>query len=127
MNANEILKVLREEYNKEGSRFTVFGLRGEDREMKVGDNCNLSMQEMDDVEPYELDGTCAVGFGYLSLDESDEESDLEAIENAIKTAEKYRYSHYYVVAGTSSEYGVDDDEIIISDYNDGAAVIYAIR
>ena len=51
MNANEILKVLREEYNKEGSRFTVFGLRGEDREMNVGDNCDLSMQEMDDVEP----------------------------------------------------------------------------
>lgn len=122
MNAQEILSAI--EANKR--QYTAFGIRGDSRLFSVGEELPCSQNMLDDLYDHEtqtyplLDGTCAIGFGYLWFD--GEAEDLETIETAIAKCQKYGYDHMYLIAGYDSQYGDDDGEVIIT----GAEVVCKI-
>lgn len=121
--AKGVASVITDDYN--ATNRTVYGIRGDDKTFKPGDDVGRSMQTFDEQEPYELDGSCAVGFKYLWYDGSEE--DIASVAEAIYLCRIYAYDYYYVVAGTSSEYGNDKGEVIIRDgENEGATVVSLI-
>lgn len=115
-----ILKAIIEANNR---GLTHFGIRGEDRELTIGAQLDNSYDwdyENDCQSTEKLNGTCATKFDYLWLFDSEDEDDLNTIAKAIEYhKENYRYSHTYIIAGVDSEYGDDENEVIIG----GAEVI----
>ena len=103
------------------------GIRCDDREYEVGDELDCSKNMLDDVDEEEwedLDGTCATGFDALFFQEDTREEDIETIAKAIEFNKKlYRCKHQYFICGWSTQYGDDDHEVIIS----GAEVVVKIN
>lgn len=111
MTAQEILKAI--EANKKNYRY--FGIRRDDRVFKIGEELPHSYDW--NTEDEELDGTCATGFGHLWFD--GEQDDIDTVQAALDVNEMYDGENIYLIAGWSSEYGNDEDEIIIN----GAEVV----
>ena len=104
--------------------YRYFGIRtGKAAEIGEELECSHDWDYENDCESEDLlDGTCATGFnGSLWFD--GEEEDDELVEQAIALNKK-RYSGdmQYVIAGYDSEYGNDEQEVIIL----GATVIAII-
>ena len=92
------------------------GIRTTDIVYKVGDMVDCSFEWNDNVKTnHKLNGTCAVGFGTLWGDEDD----VKAIQKALELSRVYDLCfdndkiYKYLIVGTSSDYGEDEDEIII--------------
>lgn len=132
MKTNNILEAISANYNKtythDNSQFEMslrfFGLKSCDEEYSIGDSLPASFDLSFYIENYtgknpELPGTCATGFGYLWLD--DEEEDTITINNAIEIQQDYKAKYQYLIAGENYEYGEDKDEIIIE-----SAVVVAV-
>ena len=100
--------------------YCVYGLRTDDRVLKVGDElgCSRDLYWENTEETY-LSGTCATGFGYLWYDEDD----IDEVRKALARQQDYDGAHMYLIAGDDSEYGNDPAEIIIRN----AVVVTAIR
>ena len=103
--------------------YRYFGIRT-GRVAEIGEEleCSHGWNYENDCESEELlDGTCATGFnGSLWFDG---EEDDELVEQAIALNKKrYGGDMQYVIAGYDSEYGNDEQEVIIS----GATVIAII-
>lgn len=120
MTAQEILTMIEKTKERNKKYYVAFGIRGDSREFSIGDELPCSQNMVDDLYDPEtqsyplLDGTCAIGFGYLWFDGENE--DLETIEKAVNQCKKiYGYEHTYLIAGPSSEHGDDENEIIITD------------
>ena len=105
---------------------THFGIRGEDRKLAVGAKLDNSFDwdfENDCPSTEKLNGTCATGFDYLWLIDEDDADDLETIKKALEHHKAhYSYSYTYIIAGVDSEYGDDENEVIIG----GAEVIFVL-
>lgn len=99
--------------------YREFGIRTCADDCEIGEELEPSYNwdwEKDEDEWEKLDGTCATGFAYLSMDESDKEADLATIQDAISTNEKYTHlgKHTYLIATKyGSSYGDDDGEVIL--------------
>lgn len=120
MTAQEIMKVMEE--NK--GQFSVFGIRGDDIDMKIGEYFQFSHDMVyEDYYGEEklLDGSCAIG-----IEDPDEDDIQNALDHITKT---YLYKHLYVVAGDDYDYGNDDGEFIINNCNgeNGAVVLAVIK
>lgn len=115
MTIREITEAITKNYNN----YNVFGIRSCDDDLNVGDELANSYDQRDDVydDHIELNGTCATSFGSMWLsDDVDyyDEHDYKCIERALEIQRGYDcYKHQYIIAGDSSEYGDDEDEIII--------------
>ncbi len=93
--------------------YKIYGIRGDDRElMSKGEYFGNSKSTTWDEEECELGGTCAIGFGCLWFDGSEE--DVNTIKQTIKLMEGYDYEHWYLVTGDNAEYGNDPGEQIIT-------------
>lgn len=103
-----------------GHKFGCYGLRTDSRVLNVGDElgCSRDLYWENTEETY-LNGTCATGFGYLWYDEDD----IDEVRKALKRQQDYDGAHMYLIAGDSSEYGDDPQEIIIKN----AVVVAVIR
>ena len=104
-----------------------YGIRAEDFEYQVGDNCHKSHQLFqdpicdengDEIYPYcedgiyegyydagELEGTCAI----------EVEANVKSIINALEKVNNYFGDYIYLIKGISCENGNDIGEIIIND------------
>ena len=106
------------------SGYRYFGIRT-GRVAKIGEELERShdWDYENDCESEELlDGTCATGFNGMLWFDGEEEDD-ELVEQAIALNKKtYGGDMQYVIGGYDSEYGNDEQEIIIS----GATVIAII-
>lgn len=113
MEINEIIHTIEENKGK----YTVYGVRGDNRDFEAGDELPCSRNMIDDLYDHEageyplLDGTCAIGFGYLWFDGEDE--DIETVKKSITMCSEYGYKNLYLVGGYDYEYGDDDGEIVI--------------
>lgn len=113
MTVNEIIRTIDENKGK----FMVYGIRGDDRIFSVKDELPCSQNMVDDLYDHEtgdyplLDGTCAIGFGYLWFDGEDE--DIKTVEKAIAMCAEYGFKNMYLIAGYDYNYGDDDSEIVI--------------
>lgn len=125
MTAEKIKEIMEEEC------YEFFGLRMCNKEYKIGDICENSHQwfqdKLEDSCDYneymgcydagELPGTCAYKLNW--------DADIDTISEAIEYCKKnYGYGQndrkLYLIAGESAEYGLDENEIIISN----AVVLY---
>lgn len=131
MNANKIFELMKAAYD-ENEALECFGLRYTSEEYVAGDQLENSHQwYQDDPTVWgeeceynadlgmwdggELPGVCTIELPYVHQ-WYDENGSIRAIENAVNTAEAYRYgdnTHLYLVGGTDGEGGNDTDELII--------------
>lgn len=123
MTATEIMDAITENKRK----YTVFGIRGDDRSFAASEDLPCSQNMVDDLYDHEtgeyplLDGTCATGFGFFWFDGDDE--DIETVQKALDyNKEKYSYKNHYLIGGYDYEYGDDEHELIIK----GAEVVCKI-
>lgn len=128
MNAAEIVNFLK--VFEQDQRHQAYGIRTEDRELKVGDKLGCSHDwdiEHDCQSDELLPGICATGIGWLWLNNpGDDDSfadDVAAVQEALDTNNKYCGDHQYLIGGRFVDYGYDPDESIIAD----AVVLAVIR
>ena len=133
MTTKEMLKAIKSySYSeKVADRLFCFGVRGDDRDVKVGDYLDTSYgwdYENDIQSEEKLNGTCAINLSDLNLCATDDleqdQEDIEKIEQALDFFENtYNYEHISIIGGKSCEGGEDENEVIIED----AQVLYVIR
>lgn len=111
------------EYNlSEIKRYRVIGVRGltDDEKYIDGDSCRSSFDwdyendcsSYNTENPVELNGTCAVD----TMIDVDWDSDEEIIEKLNNIVNNFNYcGTKIIIGGYESEYGADENEIIISD------------
>lgn len=113
MTTQEILSAI--EANEK--QYAAFGIRGDSRLFSAGEELPCSQNMVDALYDHEtktyplLDGTCAVGFGFLWFDGDAE--DLETIEKAVAQCREYGYENMYLIAGYDYHDGDDDGEIVL--------------
>lgn len=128
MTVKEIVEIImKSENEQEGKKF---GIRTDDLDLNVGEYFGLSHDwdfENDRPSDEYLNGTCTTGIRYMFADEEDI---TEAVEKALEK-QNYCGKYQYLVAGTASEYGDDDLELIINNSNlfeeIGAIVVAKIK
>ena len=103
MTLSEILEIA------ENSDCQCFGFRQHHTIATVGEELPYSYNTVDDEEPVELDGTCAIEF---LIEEGEEEIEwcLEQLEEG-----NYQDGSLILIGGESCEYGNDDNEVVIKD------------
>jgi hypothetical protein len=110
---NEIMVAINAHSERTGNSY--YAVRGDDRNYNAGDKLEYSKDLTDDSETYgqELNGTSGTNIGYLYFD--GEEEDIQSVKEAIDYNKKaYRYKNLYIITGMYSEYGTDENEILLS-------------
>ena len=94
----------------ETSGMDHFGVRFHHEIVKAGDELGVSYNSIDDQDAEQLDGICALTIQYDGIEVDD-------IQATIDELKQYAIDGgcIVLVGGTSSEYGNDEGEIIISD------------
>jgi hypothetical protein len=101
----EILSII-EAAEKRG--LSHFGIRQHHAIVSVGDDLGVSYNTLDDQAPEELGGICCMTISYDGFDVENFAADLAELK-----AGNYQAGSIVLVGGATSEYGNDQNEIII--------------
>ena len=104
------------------SDYNYFGIRHctDDENYNVGDTCRnwyaweyeYDRSTFDTDEPIELNGACALDTHINELFDDDEDEIIEKLEKVLKASDIY-CGNAILIASDYTEYGMDDDEIIM--------------
>ena len=111
MMMSEIIKKIKTEASE--NWYGYFGLRIDDREFEIGSEL-LNSREWDDGE---LTGKRLKGASVINIIELDNVDNLneQYINTALTIAKQYSGKNIYLVAGELVEYGIDENEVVLTD------------